>query len=61
MMHSVGSTRSWIRNMMEAGYSDEYIRNEIISQAADSIKEIIRQEKQDISILNTMIKEGITK
>ena len=56
-MSTIGATRSWIRNMMEAGYTDKEIEDIIDRDLIEGVILLEKQLTQDKRILNTMIKE----
>ena len=56
-MISKSATWDWIQGMVMAGYTDEEIKQLIISQAVNAIKKITAQEVQDMEVLATFIKD----
>ena len=56
-MISKSSTWTWIRNMMEAGYSDLDIQLIIDDQCKANLEEIEAQRRLDMEVLNAIIKE----
>ena len=56
-MISKSATWTWIRNMMEAGYSDLDIQLIIDDQCKANLEEIEAQRRQDMEVLNAIIKE----